>query len=183
MIRLVSALCGLISFAFAGIATASGDPDVPKPDPPGHWRVITQDDATTTSKCVGNPNTPICALDTLSACAVRGDKTLCELAYRTEKSTDGTTRVKSGEYIKYRIISAERVKAKDVPAPGSVEFYRYGKWKAGDIEIIAAFRPCTGKKCDRWRAARTMMFFERAGDGLWDQTAAIGLDDRDSPTR
>lgn len=38
---------------------------------------ITRDTRTTTSKCVGNPVTPLCAIETYIACFVRRKETLC----------------------------------------------------------------------------------------------------------
>ena len=53
----------------SGAAAAAGRhaPDLPRPDPKGTWRKITWDDATTTSKCIGDLSTPLCALETVLA--------------------------------------------------------------------------------------------------------------------
>jgi hypothetical protein len=43
------------------------DPDLPAIDPPGKGRVMTHDDLTSTSNCIGNPITPLCAVETVIA--------------------------------------------------------------------------------------------------------------------
>ena len=60
-------------WAFAGKPGA----DLPKPDPKGYWRVMTQDDATTTSKCLGSRETPLCAVENFRACNLRKVAELC----------------------------------------------------------------------------------------------------------
>jgi hypothetical protein len=35
------------------------------------WRVMTQSDAISTSRCIGDPKTPLCAIETVEACIVR----------------------------------------------------------------------------------------------------------------
>lgn len=49
-------------------------------DPPGVWRNMTWDDATTTSKCIGALVSPICAVETMRACFVRNQNALCQRA-------------------------------------------------------------------------------------------------------
>lgn len=62
-----------------GIAWAeNGNPDLPKADLKGHWRVITHDEKTTSSKCIGSGASPICAVETFLACKYRDDHNLCE---------------------------------------------------------------------------------------------------------
>ncbi len=53
------------------------DVPLPKLTPKGQHFVVTHNDATTTSKCVGDTQTPMCAIETLLACFVRSDMTLC----------------------------------------------------------------------------------------------------------
>ncbi|MEO5337646.1 MAG: hypothetical protein H7841_12235, partial [Magnetospirillum sp. WYHS-4] len=50
-----------------------------KPDPPDKWHVVSWDPAITTSRCIGNPVTPRCALETFFACSVRLELALCRL--------------------------------------------------------------------------------------------------------
>lgn len=69
--------------ALAAVAANAADPaaDVPLPPitPKGQFLVMTKDDATSTSKCIGNPVTPMCAVETVLACNVRGIDELCRI--------------------------------------------------------------------------------------------------------
>ena len=51
------------------------------PDPEGVWRTVTQDDATSTSDCIGDLVTPLCAVDTVMACFARFQGKLCQLVW------------------------------------------------------------------------------------------------------
>ena len=42
------------------------------------WRLIGPDGATTTSQCIGRPETPLCAVETLLACFQRSAADLCQ---------------------------------------------------------------------------------------------------------
>ena len=44
------------------------------------WRMLTDSEDTTTSKCIGKPVTPICAVETLKACFKRSQIELCRMA-------------------------------------------------------------------------------------------------------
>src|SRR3546814_15530872 len=59
----------------------AADSAVPQADPPGTWRVMTFDDATTTSRCVGRTDTVSCLLDTSWACVQRRNSKLCSKVY------------------------------------------------------------------------------------------------------
>jgi hypothetical protein len=50
--------------AMVGLAAAAVAGEAWKADPPGHWRKLTWDEKTTTSKCIGKPISPICAVET-----------------------------------------------------------------------------------------------------------------------
>jgi hypothetical protein len=73
------------AFLAAAVAPALAD-DVPLPEltPKGQYLVMTQDDATSTSKCIGDPKTPMCAVETLLACYQRNEPDLCEIATGTK---------------------------------------------------------------------------------------------------
>ena len=53
---------------------------LPPPDPATYYRVMTREAAGTTSKCVGQTDDPVCALETALACWVRDDAKLCAAA-------------------------------------------------------------------------------------------------------
>ena len=66
------AVHGLLLFGLAGCASVPADSEKPE-----FWR-ITQTDATST--CIGDPKTPLCAVETLIACGARRDLRLCRIA-------------------------------------------------------------------------------------------------------
>lgn len=59
------------------LSGAKIDDTIPHPDPEGVWRIVTQDPSTTTSKCVGDASSILCAVDTFRACVDRMDNRLC----------------------------------------------------------------------------------------------------------
>ncbi len=58
---------------------AFAEDEAPAIDPPGHWRVMGQDDAHSTSRCIGKPDAPLCAVETMLACFLRNDNDLCKI--------------------------------------------------------------------------------------------------------
>lgn len=53
--------------------------DPPPPNPPGEWRILAWTDQGSSSRCIGRPLTPLCAVETLLACFQRGRVELCRL--------------------------------------------------------------------------------------------------------
>ncbi|MDR3437212.1 hypothetical protein [Telmatospirillum sp.] len=83
-----------------GPAAMAGD-DRPEP-----WRLISQDIAATTSQCIGRPETPLCAVETLLACFQRANQALCRMV---DDDEDQYAEVfsdppESGKYLAYRIV-------------------------------------------------------------------------------
>ena len=73
---------GIVSLALllGPTARAFGD-SIVKPDPPDTWRILGPDEKDTTSTCIGEPaKTPTCAVETMMACWLRGDASLCRIA-------------------------------------------------------------------------------------------------------
>jgi hypothetical protein len=56
---------------------AADAPDFTKDPAIGVKRVMTKDPKTTDSQCVGDPKTPVCAMETMLACLVRQEPDLC----------------------------------------------------------------------------------------------------------
>jgi hypothetical protein len=91
------------------------DADLPPLTEPGQWRYITQHEASTTSRCIGQPNSPLCAVETLLACFQRDAIELCRMV------DDGTEQYSQifaapadpSKYLAYRVIGADR-KSDDV---------------------------------------------------------------------
>lgn len=114
------------------------DPDLPSLDPPGVWRALTLDDETSTSKCIGDPKTPLCALETTRACFWRALSRLCR---KVEVDRMSSRPRPEGSWLSYRIVSARRLTAE---APPDREKEWPYEWRPGDILIGTFQRDCYG---------------------------------------
>ena len=97
-ITLVAVLMlGLVSTGHAGGEVAVSAPDAnadvlapPTAKPkPARWRIMTMEDATSTSRCIGDPRTPLCAVETLMACFIRRQVRLCTISEGFQESEAG----------------------------------------------------------------------------------------------
>ncbi len=129
-----------LAASFAPAAAQSPDPDLPPVDPPGRWRQMTPDDATSDSKCVGRFDTPLCAIETVVACFTRGLPELCNEAmqmpgYFQWKSTG---RIPAFTRTQYRIERSEVLTQEgidDIPRAADSE-------QPGDLRIDVQKREC-----------------------------------------
>jgi hypothetical protein len=130
-LRLVSLVGAL---ALAACAGGAEGPDLPPPDPPDAWRWVTQDDATATSKCIGDPKTPLCAVETIIACFTRDEGTLCGIAHRD--TSVGPSRKYPGtpfKATKYRFLSAKRLAEEDISVYDRLACV--GAWRPGNLRV------------------------------------------------
>jgi hypothetical protein len=130
---------GVCAFALALVIaispSAAADPPAPTKPRPAHWRVMTYDDATSTSRCIGDPRTPLCAIETHMACFFRRQPPLCPLAHGLPESAVNKFNVARPDRrvaalkIEYRVLRIHQVKSPDPrlarninpPAPGDIE--------------------------------------------------------------
>ena len=131
MIAIAALVGALVPFA-AGVA---GGPSHSNKAP--RWRTLTFSDETTTSKCIGKPKTPICAVETFRACFKRSQIELCRKAFlngESEKFHLGYSSPESkSEYtiIKYQTIRHVPANLRDVT------------WiKRGDVRVDITARSC-----------------------------------------
>lgn len=80
---------------------------------PGQWLYVTQDDDTSSSRCIGWPGTPICAVETLLACFQRDRQDLCRMV---DDGADQYAQIFSSpadptKYLAYRVLAALRIDA------------------------------------------------------------------------
>ncbi len=115
----------------------------PAPVLADEFRVIDPMGKEDTSRCIGDPRTPLCALETLYACIYRGDISLCDKVGYDHQAVFGNRR--PGAYAKlsyHRIRETGRktLGAADIP-PG---FGGAGpkKWRTGDIAIQIYLEGC-----------------------------------------
>ena len=149
-----------ILFARSGAPASAADPDLPPPDPPFHWRYVTQDPATTSSQCIGDPRTPECVVDTIEACFTRWDDALCDkvamsMNYRSKRS--------STRFSRYRIVSSRRLRDVDIPAHHRND----GKWswKPGDVQVTVHWVRCLDDGC--WPGFTLTTFTMRKVGDIW----------------
>ncbi len=126
-------LLGVILMAWSSAWAAPRDPDVPLTNARNDWWMIGEDAKTTTSKCIGNPKTPLCAAETVEACRIRRDKRLCRIGAGplTIFLPDDPV---IPPYEKYRINSARRLTKKNTPS-WETRKNGFGFRHVGDIEI------------------------------------------------
>ena len=168
------------AFPVAGCVTpayAQPDPELAISDPRDRWHIMTADPATTTSTCVGNPKTGLCAVETILACSFRHDDELCRIAMGGSERIGLFNHAKMpGDLVKYRVIVASWLEPEDLP-PVDHDWTRLVGtqfapwiWKVGDLSISIIMYycemddPCPGKtdkytpasfvlrkEADRWR--------------------------------
>lgn len=109
----------------------AADPDVPRRDPKGFYRYLTQEADSTTSTCIGNPITPLCAVETVLACVARRNDDLCRMATKPGfPDLEFSKGVKSPfDDMRYFVSFSKRLDAKNarlfrvgrtIPNPGDV---------------------------------------------------------------
>lgn len=112
--------------------------DIPAPD---EWRFISIDDAT--SKCIGDPKTPLCAVETVIACFARMDISLCQRVGQKGKTYLG----EDARKVHYKIINARVLTEKDMEADFLKNFSKHPNWwKPGFVKFTLS-SPDDGKNC------------------------------------
>lgn len=78
---------------------------------PGPWRYITANPATTSSACIGTPQVPLCAAETLLACFQRNQPDLCRMVDDGAGVYDSVFAASQAEtgYLAYRIVEMRPV--------------------------------------------------------------------------
>jgi hypothetical protein len=133
-IRIV-AMAVLVALLIAPDASIAGGPQHSGKAP--RWRTLTFSEETTTSKCIGKPVTPICAVETFEACFKRSQIELCRMAYLNGESMKFHLGYSSPEYkTEYTIIKYQTVG--HVPA----DLRDVGWIKRGDVEVHLTTRSC-----------------------------------------
>lgn len=134
--------------AFLGPAgTWANGPEslLPSVDPDGPFRLLSAYDETTTSTCVGDPRTPLCAVETSIACHLRDDPELCRIAYDEPPAPPIPFRTKRKSRIVegYRVVGVRHYRAGDIPD------WEPSYWlpAVGDVAINLETTNCTYGKC------------------------------------
>ena len=125
------------------------------PDPEGVWRRIGQTDSTST--CIGDPVTPLCAIETLHACIARRKSELCRAAKGKFLTNQSLFRSRGNEYHYgiYRVVSVRRATAEDVRAGRTGINQRHIGDLLVDIEWQACFKSPLEHRCDTFSRPTT----------------------------
>ncbi len=121
---------------------------LPPLDPPGVWRTLSQDNATSDSKCIGKPVTPLCAVETIKACHTREDERLCRIgkgpAYRSPPLPDPDLPGHPTHYIRYRVAGAAII------TKGNRDTYIVERMvpRIGDMVLQMKELYCRGSMCE-----------------------------------
>jgi hypothetical protein len=139
----------IIAVLLAAAALPALADDVPLPDltPKSQYLVMTQDDATSTSKCIGDPKTPMCAVETRLACFLRSRPDLCQIAMGLDHDP-GFGRYGHDPGTLYRIVRRESLTDRRFPwRPTHNLPSRAGEisLRAGDIRIDVVEIYCFGE--------------------------------------
>lgn len=140
------------------------DEILPPPTPAGQWRYITQEDAASSSHCIGQPDRPICAVETLLACFQRNQIELCRMV---DDGTDQYAQVFSqpadpGKYLAYRILAASRLNG------SGPKNSQTGNARAGDVLLTVDQREGQLGRYARATGAPAQDFLlRRQADGYW----------------
>lgn len=143
MSRLLFAAASLI-LSLAAPAVYAND-DLPSPESKDFWHVITQDDASTTSACIGKRDKPLCAIDTAMAAEVRADEDLWFFAHGREKPQnsdlhdEGMFVHREGLWKQYQVLNAGYFQSGD---PVKDERGRLLGWVSGDIWVTIFAEVC-----------------------------------------
>ncbi len=115
--------CGLVCLLllYPPLAAFAQAPP-PDEDQAGQWRVLARTADATTSRCVGRPATPLCAVETLLACFQRGRIDLCHLVddNADEYAEAFASPADPERYLAYRVVSIERPAEGAGPDAGEV---------------------------------------------------------------
>lgn len=161
------ALCCVLFLLVWPVLAKAGDADADLPPlaQPGQWNYVTQDDAASSSHCIGDPRTPLCAVETLLACFQRGRAELCRMVDdgAEQYSQVFASPVEPGKYLAYRVMAAQRVReGEDVPAPA----------QPGDVLLTIDQREGTlGRYARADGSPASDFLLRRQSDGLWKVAA------------
>ena len=92
-------------------APVSAEPALWLPHVQQDWNYLTDDAERTTSRCIGTPETPLCAVETLLACFQRSDRALCAKVDETVEQYQQVFEQEQtkNHYLAYRVMAVQMV--------------------------------------------------------------------------
>lgn len=124
--------------------------EVPPPDPQGVYRTLTGDNATSTSRCIGSTDEPLCAVETVLACQSRDNAELCRAGLAPEAPA-AAFRPQQGQFASYRFDKVEVLGYPHRQAPTA---------RVGDMTVQVSSAPAAGAP-----AQSATYFVGKRGDG------------------
>ncbi len=136
------------------------------PDPVGILRMVGLESAT--SSCIGDPATPLCAVETYFACIWRRDDSLCEAAWGPYWKGPRWAQVKEDAdvYDLYRVMRVYEA------SPGTKTLWSHDQpvtfWQEGDVVVELFLMVCRrgNPKCSS-RVEPTVFTTREQPDGSW----------------
>ena len=153
----------LVLMLCAAASSRADEPELPPLSQPGQWNYVTQDDAASSSHCIGRPRTPLCAVETLLGCFQRGRIELCRMV------DDGADQyaqvfaspVDPGLYLAYRIVGGQALTPDTLPAGQSAA-------QPGDVLLVLDQREgALGRYAHATGAPASNFLLRKQADGAW----------------
>ncbi len=158
-----------MAVVFGAVMARAGGVE-PGEEPPGELRVLTFYDATTTSKCIGNPVTPLCAVETVEACFWRRNARFCAAAgYPIPTWRSPVTERGRQESLRYKVADIKTLT--DAAVPSDRPERDAGAWQAGDVKVVLRLQYCHPSSpppsyCMGWDKSPITYFVRKRG-GRW----------------
>jgi len=178
----------LLVAALLPVALPAFAEDVPLPPitPEGQYLVMTQDDATSSSQCIGDPATPMCAVETMLACWHRARDDLCRVAMDVDQDPHFGGK-SPGPNIIYRVVRTRTLTDRIFPwSPERDRSWRPGglTMRAGDVQIDVVEKNCwhevSAKACEPvWSLVPTAFIIRKNGERWIVITWGFAYDPRD----
>jgi len=114
----------------------------PAPVLADEFRVIDPMGKEDTSRCIGDPRTPLCAIETFAACIYRGDESLCDRVgydYRAVYGNKVPSAYAKLFYFRFKELDRRILRAEDIP-----ERFREGPKRMfpGDLVVRTLWQDC-----------------------------------------
>ena len=111
----------------------------------GEVRLMTLDNETSTSDCIGDPKTPLCAVETRDACTLRNIKHLCDMIETKLPTLGKLTPTEKESYVgisafSYEIISQRKLSNSEIAQLTAK--YGDGPWRVGDVAVTQLWTVC-----------------------------------------
>jgi hypothetical protein len=105
-------------------------------------RTMTIDPPTATSPCIGNPVTPLCAVETFVACYFWDDMRLCRAIGFTPTLRTGASGYISLQTFRYRAIGEATLKEENIPDWARKSDLKPSPWRSGDLALDVYWEAC-----------------------------------------